>query len=197
MIAPTIVTVDTAKELETVDDDRDILVEGEPVLLLVEDDPRYATVLRDMARLQGFRVLIANRGSEALRLVREYNPSAISLDIFLPDMLGWTVLARLKQDSATRHIPVQIVTIEEARHHSIERGAFAYLAKPADPGSIGAALQRIKDYTMPRVKRLLVVEDDVNERMSIEELIRHAKSRPDVWFATHADVAAYAKEHAA
>ena len=104
---------------------------GEPSLLVVEDDPRYASVLRDHRALAGFKVLVANRGSEALRLVREYKPSAISLDIFLPDMLGWTVLARLKQDSTTRHIPVQIVTVEEERHHSIERGAFSYLAKPA------------------------------------------------------------------
>ncbi|MEO6383949.1 MAG: response regulator, partial [Thermomonas sp.] len=143
------------------------------VLLLVEDDPRYATVLRDLARSKGFRVLVANRGSEALRLVHDYQPTAISLDIFLPDMLGWTVLAKLKQDSETRHIPVQIVTIEEERHHSIERGAFAYLAKPATTETIGAALQRIKDYSMPRVKRLLIIEDDAGERMSIEELIRH------------------------
>ena len=71
-------------------------------------------------------------------LAREYQPSAISLDIFLPDMLGWTVLARLKQDSDTRHIPVQIVTIEEERHHSIERGAFSYLAKPATTETIDA-----------------------------------------------------------
>ena len=105
--------------------------------------------------------------------MREYRPSAVTLDIFLPDMLGWTVLARLKQDPATRHIPVQVVTVEEERHHSIERGAFSYLAKPADNESIAAALQRIKEYTLPRVKKLLVVEDDDAERMSIEELIRH------------------------
>jgi HAMP domain-containing protein/CheY-like chemotaxis protein/signal transduction histidine kinase len=158
---------------EEVPDDRAGLVAGEPSLLVIEDDPRYATILRDHARSLGFKVLVANRGSEALRLVREFKPSAISLDIFLPDMLGWTVLARLKQDSSTRHIPVQIVTIEEERHHSIERGAFSYLAKPATTETISAALQRIKDYTLPRVKRLLVVEDDDVERMSIEELIRH------------------------
>ena len=86
---------------------------------------------RPCARRAASRCSVANRGSEALRLVREYKPSAITLDIFLPDMLGWTVLARLKQDSTTRHIPVQIVTVEEERHHSIERGAFSYLAKPA------------------------------------------------------------------
>jgi CheY-like chemotaxis protein len=88
-------------------------------------------------------------------------------------MLGWTVLARLKQDSSTRHIPVQIVTIEEERHQSIERGAFSYLAKPATSESIEEALERIKAFSQPRTKRLLVVEDDAVERMSIEELIRH------------------------
>jgi CheY-like chemotaxis protein len=160
-------------EPQQIEDDRDVLQPGEPVLLVVEDDARYAAVLRDLARSQGFRVLVANRGSDALRLVRDFKPTAVSLDIFLPDMLGWTVLARLKQDSSTRHIPVQIVTVEEERHQSIERGAFAYLAKPATTESIAEALQRIKDYTLPRVKRLLVIEDDAGERMSIEELIRH------------------------
>src|SRR5690606_21500441 len=158
---------------QRLEDDRDVLVEGEPTLLLVEDDVRYGAVLRDMVRSKGFRVLVAHRGSEALRLVRDYRPSAISLDIFLPDMLGWTVLARLKQDSETRHIPVQIVTVEEERHQSIERGAFSYLAKPATTETIDAALQRIKDYTLPRAQRLLVVEDDAAERTSIQELIRH------------------------
>ncbi|QSX79105.1 HAMP domain-containing protein [Agrilutibacter solisilvae] len=158
---------------EQIEDDRDLVVPGDPIMLVIEDDPRYAAVLRDLARSRGFRVLVANRGSDALRLVREFKPTAISLDIFLPDMLGWTVLARLKQDSATRHIPVQIITVEEERHQSIERGAFAYLAKPASSESISEALQRIKDYTVPRVKRLLVIEDDARERMSIEELIRH------------------------
>ncbi|HTA64674.1 MAG TPA: response regulator, partial [Xanthomonadaceae bacterium] len=156
-----------------VTDDRDILNPGDPSLLVVEDDPNYATVLRDLARSLGFKVLVAGRGSDALRLVRECRPTAITLDIFLPDMLGWTVLARLKQDSETRHIPVQILTIEEERHHSIERGAFSYLGKPSSTETIAAALERIKHFAEPRTKRLLVVEDDDAERMSIVELIRH------------------------
>ncbi|HSR64045.1 MAG TPA: response regulator, partial [Xanthomonadaceae bacterium] len=159
--------------LEEVPDDRDALQPGEPSLLVVEDDPRYATVLRDHARSCGFKVLVANRGNEALRLVRDYRPSAITLDIFLPDMLGWTVLARLKQDSATRHIPVQVITVEEERHHSIERGAFSYLAKPASHETIDAALERIRAYTLAATRRLLIVEDNEAERMSIEELVRH------------------------
>ncbi|MGO4552369.1 HAMP domain-containing protein [Lysobacter sp. 2RAF19] len=160
-------------ELVEVPDDREHLDPDKPVLLVVEDDANYAAILRDLARSRGFQVLTANRGAEALRLVRDYAVNAITLDIFLPDMLGWTVLARLKQDSTTRHIPVQIVTIEEERHHSIERGAFSYLAKPSNAESIQQALERIREYTLPRTKRLLIVEDDDRERMSIEELLRH------------------------
>jgi CheY-like chemotaxis protein/HAMP domain-containing protein len=160
-------------QLADVADDRATLDTQRPTLLVVEDDARYATVIRDLGRSQGFNVLVANRGAEALRLVREYKPDAVSLDVLLPDMLGWTVLARLKQDSATRHIPVQIVTIEEDRHHSLERGAFAYLAKPSSSELISDALERMRVYTLPRIKRLLVIEDDAGERLGIEELIRH------------------------
>jgi len=171
--SPAMTSERTAPEPEPVEDDRHVIQPGEPVLLVVEDDARYAAVLRDVGRARGFRVIVASRGAEALHLVQEYRPTAITLDIFLPDMLGWTVLARLKQDSTTRHIPVHVITVEEERHHSIERGAFGYLAKPATTETIGEALQRIKEYTLPRVKRLLVIEDDAAERMSIEALIQH------------------------
>ncbi len=170
---PALVHEAPTRKLAQVEDDRELLQPGDRVLLLVEDDPHYAGVLRDLARTRDFRVVIANTGADALRMVHQYKPTAISLDIFLPDMLGWTVLARLKQDSETRHIPVQIVTIEEERQQSIERGAFAYLGKPATSETIGDALQRIRDYAEPRVKRLLIVEDDEHQRRSIEELVRH------------------------
>ncbi|HVI58930.1 MAG TPA: HAMP domain-containing protein [Luteimonas sp.] len=163
----------SAAPLESVADDRGVPAGDAPTLLVVEDDARYATVLRDLARAQGFRVLVAHTGAEALRLVRDDRPTAICLDIFLPDMLGWTLLARLKHDAATRHIPVQILTVEEGRHQSLERGAFSYLAKPASSQAIGDSLRRIREYATPRVKRLLVVEDDANERLGIEQLIGH------------------------
>jgi HAMP domain-containing protein/CheY-like chemotaxis protein/signal transduction histidine kinase len=158
---------------EEIEDDRAILRPGELSLLIIEDDRHYAVVLRDLARLSGFRALVAQRGADALRLANDYHPTAITLDIFLPDMLGWTVLAHLKQAPETRHIPVQIVTIEEERHHSLERGAFSHMAKPATTKTIEAALERIKQFSTPRVKKLLVVEDDEAASLSIEELIRN------------------------
>src|SRR5262249_7866375 len=98
-----------AASLEAIDDDREALSKERPTLLVVEDDARFATVLRDLARARGFNVIVARQGADALRLASDYKPTAISLDVFLPDMLGWAVLARLKHDVNTRHIPVQIL----------------------------------------------------------------------------------------
>ena len=158
---------------EQVPDDRNDLQPGDAVLLIVEDDPHYARVLLDLARDRGFKGLVAMRGADALALARQYVPTAISLDIFLPDMLGWTVLSELKQDRATRHIPVQIVTLEEERQHGLERGAFSYLRKPVTTEGLESALDKIKTFTTKRVRELLIVEDDPVERSSLVELIGH------------------------
>jgi len=95
------------------------------------------------------------------------------LDIFLPDMLGWTVLNHLKQEPATRHIPVQIITMEEERQHGLERGAFAYLVKPLTTEELESAFDRVIRFSNTRLKNLLVVEDEERERRSIQELLGH------------------------
>jgi hypothetical protein len=154
-------------------DDRHAIQPGDTVLLIVEDDPHYARVMVDLARDRGFKVLVAMRGAEALGLAREYRPTAVSLDVFLPDMLGWTVLSQLKQDAATRHIPVQIVTLDEDRQHGLARGAFSFLNKPTTIEGLEAALTRIRDYAQPRRKRLLLVEDNPAERLGVAELLGH------------------------
>ena len=116
---------------------------GDPVLLIVEDDPHYARVLLDLARDKGFKVLVAHARRRGARAgPRSTSPTAISLDIFLPDMLGWTVLSQLKQDPATRHIPVQIVTLDEDRQHGLARGAFAFLTKPATTEGLRGGARR-------------------------------------------------------
>jgi CheY-like chemotaxis protein len=95
------------------------------------------------------------------------------LDVFLPDMLGWTVLSQLKHDPTTRHIPVQMVTLDEDRQHGLARGAFSFITKPTSPEGLQTALARIKEFAAPRRRRLLVVEDNPAERMSIRELLGH------------------------
>jgi HAMP domain-containing protein/signal transduction histidine kinase/DNA-binding response OmpR family regulator len=165
--------VATEHRTEQIDDDRANLQETDTVLLVVEDDPHYARLLRDLARDRGFKVLVATRGAEALALAREFHPMAVSLDVFLPDMLGWTVLNHLKQDPAMRHIPVQILTTDEDRQHGLSRGAFAFVQKPTTPEGLKTAFSRIKEYAAPHLKRLLVVEDNLGEQLSIRELLGH------------------------
>src|SRR5207342_3191844 len=161
------------RQHEVVLDDRDTLQPGDNTLLIVEDDPHYARILVDLAHDRGFKVLVAGRGADALGLARQYHPSAVSLDVFLPDMLGWTVLNQLKQDPVTRHIPVQVVTLDEDRQHGLARGAFSFVNKPSSTQDLEAALVRIKDFVKPRRKRLLIVEDNPAEQLGISELLGH------------------------
>jgi len=167
--------LDIAPDLpaEQVDDDRLILQPGEKSLLVVEDDAKYARIVAGVAREMGLKVLVAQRGTEALSLAREYQPSAVSLDIFLPDMLGWTILSQLKRDPSTRHIPVQVVTSDEDRQHAMSRGAFNFIAKPATMEGLKAAVTQIATFSEPRQKCLLIVEDNRAERLGITQLLGH------------------------
>jgi CheY-like chemotaxis protein/signal transduction histidine kinase/HAMP domain-containing protein len=163
----------TERAVEQIQDDRTDLEPDDAVLLIVEDDPHYARVVRDLSHDKGFKVLVATNGTDGLALARQYHPTAISLDVFLPDMLGWTVLNHLKQNPTTRHIPVQMLTLDEDRQHGLARGAFSFVTKPTTPEALATAVMRIREYAEPRRKRLLIVEDDPAEQLSISELLGH------------------------
>jgi CheY-like chemotaxis protein/signal transduction histidine kinase/HAMP domain-containing protein len=166
-------TLTVAKSEEQIPDDRESIQEGDSVLLITEDDPHYARILLGIARTKGFKGIVANRGQQALQLACEYAPTAITLDVFLPDMLGWTVLNNLKLDPRTRHIPVLMLSAEGERQHGLSRGAFSYLVKPATTGEFESALDRLKTFVEPHTKHLLVIEGDERERTSIVELLGH------------------------
>ena len=172
-VAPVLPAATQERVLEQIPDDRLNLEPGDTILLIVEDDPHYARVLVDLAHDKGFKVLVAARGTEALELAKQYQPTAVSLDVFLPDMLGWTVLSQLKHNPLTRHIPVQIITLDEDRQHALARGAFSFVNKPTTTEGVSEALSQIKEYAKPRRKRLLIVEDNEAEQMSIRELLDH------------------------
>ena len=171
--APALQVMTQERIIEPLPDDRLNLEPGDTILLIVEDDPHYVRVLVDLAHNQGFKVLVAARGAEALELAKQFQPAAVSLDVFLPDMLGWTVLSQLKHNPLTRHIPVQIITLDEDRQHALARGAFSFVNKPTTTEGVSAALFQIKEYARPRRKRLLIVEDNIAEQMSIRELLDH------------------------
>ncbi|MFL6693031.1 MAG: response regulator, partial [Ramlibacter sp.] len=158
---------------EHVPDDRDDISPGDATLLIIEDDPHYARILLGLARDKGFKGLVANKGAMGLALARQFRPSAVSLDIFLPDMLGWTVLNQLKLDPTLRHIPVQITSVERERQHGLSHGAFAYLLKEPTTAGLEVAMDRLKEFTVPRTKRLLVIEDNEIERDAVIALLGH------------------------
>jgi signal transduction histidine kinase/CheY-like chemotaxis protein len=170
---PALVASATERVVEQIPDDRLEIEPGDSILLIVEDDPHYARVIMDLARDKGFKVLVSMRGADALDLAKQFQPSAVSLDVFLPDMLGWSVLSQLKQNPLTRHIPVQIITLDEDKQHALASGAFSFVTKPTTTEGVDAALSRIKEYAQPRRKRLLVVEDNAAEQISITELLGH------------------------
>jgi HAMP domain-containing protein/CheY-like chemotaxis protein/signal transduction histidine kinase len=171
--APALLPPTSDRVVEHIGDDRLEIVPGDLILLVVEDDPHYARVLMDLARDKGYKVLVAARGADALNLAQQFQPSAVSLDVFLPDMLGWAVLNQLKQNPLTRHIPVQIITLDEDRQHALARGAFSFVTKPTTTEGVADALTRLKEYAQSRRKRLLVVEDNPTEQLSINELLGH------------------------
>jgi HAMP domain-containing protein/CheY-like chemotaxis protein/signal transduction histidine kinase len=156
-----------------VDDDRDDIQPGDRVLLIIEDDVAFASALLAMAREKGFKALIALRGDTGLSLARECKPDAITLDLRLPVVDGWTVLDRLKHDARTRHIPVHLISGSEldARARALKQGALAFLQKPVASEALAEALGMVKGFVERRVKNLLIVEDDDTQREALVELI--------------------------
>ncbi|HKY30370.1 MAG TPA: response regulator [Pyrinomonadaceae bacterium] len=167
-------TFDTASAMldePAILDDRLEIQPGDPTVLIVEDDLSFARILLDLAQDKGFKGLVATSGTMALALARKYLPTAITLDIRLPDRDGWTVLDRLKHDPETSHIPVHIITVEEQRQRALQQGAFTHLQKPVSHEELGRAFDGIREFAERRIRKLLVVEDDDVQRMSVVELI--------------------------
>ncbi|MDX1547490.1 MAG: response regulator, partial [Rhodothermales bacterium] len=154
-----------------VEDDRDAIQPDDAVLLIVEDDPGFARVLRDVAHEKNFRVVVAPHGEAALALVRQYPPAAVLLDVRLPGMHGLTVLDRLKNDPRTRHIPVYILSVATKLPRQRRRGVVRQLTKPVTRDSVLETMDAIRGFTERDVRHLLVVEDDDGHRQSIVELL--------------------------
>ncbi|MEO8521097.1 MAG: response regulator, partial [Acidobacteriota bacterium] len=158
-------------------DDRDSVEPGDRVVLIIENDLAFSGILAGLAREKGFKVLAAVRGDVGLAMARRYHPDAVTLDIDLPVLDGWTVLDRLKHDPSTRHIPVHIISMLDEAQRGMRLGAMAYLSKPVDREALEAAFGAIHGFIERTVRTLLVVEDDDVERQSIVELIGNGDVR--------------------
>jgi CheY-like chemotaxis protein/signal transduction histidine kinase len=167
----------------TLADDRANILPGEKSVLIVEDDRDFAQWLLDVARQNGFKAVVTPRGKAALDLVREFAPSAITLDLSLPDIDGWHILNWLKSDLTTRHIPVFVVSAREEPKNALRLGALRFLTKPIDETEIKRIFEKANEMSETKAKKVLVIEDDEGERNSIRELIgnetAHVVEAPD------------------
>ncbi|MFN6464761.1 MAG: response regulator [Nostoc sp. DedVER02] len=178
LVEKEIVTVDTSPPgkifttlAHEIPDDREIIQAGDRILLIIEDDEKFARILLDMAREQGFKVIVALQSKQGLALAQQFKPDAIMLDIYMPEMDGWTVLDRLKHKPDTRHIPVHILSVDERQQRGLQLGAITYLQKPVSPEALTQVLTDIKGFIERQVRNLLIVEDDPVQAQSIIELI--------------------------
>jgi CheY-like chemotaxis protein/signal transduction histidine kinase len=152
-------------------DDRALVAPGDPSVLIIEDDERFAKIVLEFAREKNFKAIVTHRGDSALSLARDYLPSAILLDIDLPDIDGFTVLDRLKRDPNTRHIPVHVMSSLRERERALRQGAISYISKPVGREQLQEEFTRIQKFLTGGKRSLLVVEDDQAQRDSIVQLI--------------------------
>ncbi|MRV76827.1 response regulator [Duganella sp. FT92W] len=155
-------------------DDRGIVAPGDPSVLIIEDDERFAKVVLEYAREKNFKGIVTHQGDSALSLARDYLPSAILLDIDLPDIDGFTVLDRLKRDPSTRHIPVHVMSSLRERERALRQGAISYLNKPVSKDDLQEEFTRIQKFLLGGKRSLLVVDDEEQQRNSIVHLIGDA-----------------------
>jgi CheY-like chemotaxis protein/signal transduction histidine kinase/CHASE3 domain sensor protein len=153
------------------EDDRDKLEGARRVLLVVDDDQAFAGIVRDLSREAGFQALVAGTAEEALDLSRRFKPSAIVLDIGLPDQSGLAVLDRLKREDATRHIPIHVISASDHTQTALSLGAMGYLVKPVKREDLAHALDALEAQLTRTIRRVLIVEDDAVQREAVGKLL--------------------------
>jgi len=154
-----------------VEDDRDQVAGARRVLLVVEDDDKFAAIVRDLSREMGFQCLVANTAEEALKLARQFKPSAAVLDVGLPDESGLMVLDRLKRDDATRHIPIHVISAADHSQTALSLGAVGYRVKPVKRDELAEVLTTLESKLTSSVRRVLIVEDDPVQREAVGRLL--------------------------
>ncbi|MGA1834325.1 response regulator [Rhizobium wenxiniae] len=154
-----------------VEDDRALPSDERRILLVVEDDQTFAAILRDLAREMGFRSLVAGTAQDALNLAQQFMPSAIVLDVGLPDQSGLSVLDRLKRDVRTRHIPIHIVSGDDYAETALSLGAVGYMLKPVQREQLVEVLRKLEAKLTQGVRRVLIVEDNEVQREAVAKLL--------------------------
>jgi CheY-like chemotaxis protein len=155
----------------SIEDDRDRITKDDKVILIIEDDLKFASILLKQANKKGFQCLSAATGEDGLLLAAKYKPQAIILDMELPGINGHAVLLELKANPSVRHIPVHIISANDRTLEPIKEGAIEYLMKPVNKNDLEEAFNRIENFISRKIKNLLIIEDNENSRKTMRILI--------------------------
>jgi len=181
-----ILPFENMREQSKVQDDRYNIEVGEKLMLIIEDDVNFATIIRDYARHKGYKVVVALEGDEGLHYAKRYKPNAIILDIQLPVMDGWTILKQIRSDDSIKDTPVHIISAFDDNRLKQEDDVLAYLKKPIDAQSLEKAFQMLGDHIRKSLKQILIVsavhfeEHDLHQLASEKEYKLHFEQVSDV-----------------
>jgi CheY-like chemotaxis protein/signal transduction histidine kinase len=164
-----------ARRPTSVEDDSERLKPDSRLILIVEDDPPFAAILRDLAHEHGFQCVVTHTANDALAAAATYRPKAILLDMNLPDYSGLGVLDQLKRNPQMRHIPVHVVSVADYSQEALAMGAVGYALKPVKREQLVQALDRLEAKFSQGVRHVLVVEDDERQRESIRQLLQNSE----------------------
>jgi CheY-like chemotaxis protein len=159
---------------QSVTDDREILTNTDKMILIIEDDPRFSQLLQAEAHAKGFKCLLAEAGRTGLQLAQDYQPHAIILDVGLPQIDGWTVMEKLKDNPQTRHIPVHFISATDQPMTAKRMGAIGYLLKPINLLELKETFQKIEQFLANPIKNLLLITDNASRQQQLLELIESA-----------------------
>ena len=162
-------------------DDRNALQAGDKSILIIDDDPQFAAILFEAGHDQGYKCLLADNGRDGLTMAEQYTPDGILLDIGLPLVDGFTVMDKLKENLATRHIPIHVISAGEHGHKVKQMGALGYYLKPVNMGQLSDAFKKLRHIVEGEVRRLLIISDSGERCDKIQNLL--AAKDVDIEFA--------------
>jgi signal transduction histidine kinase/CheY-like chemotaxis protein len=157
--------------INEVGDDRTHIIETDKVVLIVEDDVRFAKIMQEKAHEMGLKVVVATSFGEVFDLTNKFNPIAVTLDVKLPDASGWRVLDLFKNDINLRHIPIHLISGEENRLLAMHRGARSFNLKPLKTEALNILFSSIIDQYDRKTKKVLVVEDNEPDASQIARIL--------------------------
>ena len=185
----------TTKDIPAeIPDDRDTINADDKVILIVEDDTNYAAILLDFTRKRGYKGIVAVRGDHGVEMALRYKPVAILLDIVLPVQSGWQVMDALKSNTATRHIPVHIVSSLEARKESLQKGAVDFINKPLALEQMPLVFQRLEDALTRNPKKVLIVEENAKHAQALAYFLENFNVNTEITVNISSSVTALKKD---